>query len=94
MKTVAEYLTSAHEGLGQFEAALRGGIVNQNIADIVASARAKLAQAASHPDGEIELASLEQKPDTPPLQSIDDTPATDPNVPLPFPYGKNIPTGE
>lgn len=62
MNTVRDYLGRMHDELQQFEVALRGLIVNQNISDVVASARAKLAQAASHPDAETELEKLREKP--------------------------------
>lgn len=58
MQTVKDVLERAHQELGGFETALRG-LKNQNIADIVASARAKLAQAMEHADAETELDKLE-----------------------------------
>lgn len=65
MNSVKDYLQEASHGLERFETALRGAVVNQNIADIVASARAKLLQAASHPDAETELSKLAPRSDDP-----------------------------
>lgn len=62
MDTVKDVLDRAHAELGSFETALRGTLKNQNIADIVASARAKLAQAASHQDAATELSQLRADP--------------------------------
>lgn len=68
MKTVGDLIDHARGELGQLEKAMRGAIVNQNISDIVASARAKLLQASAHPDAATELAVLEPKdPDQAPL---------------------------
>lgn len=89
MKTVADMLTAAHAGLGDLEKAMRGAIVNQNISDIVANARAKLSQAAEHPDASTELSALEPKIDerNPPLDFKGDG-ASFPNP------GNIVPTGE
>lgn len=61
MNTVKDVLDRSNAELQQFEVALRAAIPNQNISDIVASARAKLAQAASHADAATDLKHLEPK---------------------------------
>lgn len=66
MKTVADVLARFHAQLGELETALRGTIANQNIADVLASARRKLDQAAQHPDAATELSTL-QPPEEPKL---------------------------
>lgn len=60
MNTVKDVLDRMHAELESFELALRGALKNQNIADIVASARAKLTQAMSHADAATELSHLEK----------------------------------
>lgn len=61
MKTVADMLTNASKGLGELEDAMRAHIPNQNISDILASARRKLEQASQHADAATELESLKPK---------------------------------
>jgi len=61
MKTVADALKVAHEGLNELEARVRAGMVNKNLADIIASARGKLAQGAIHPDAVTDLDALDEK---------------------------------
>lgn len=64
-RQVKDVLERAHADLGDFEEALRGHLKNQNLPDIIASARAKLSQAAEHADAETELDDI--KPKEPPL---------------------------
>lgn len=64
MKTVGDLLTRAHAELGELEKAMRVAVVNQNISDILAAARARLAQAAAHPDAGTELDKIQDGPDT------------------------------
>lgn len=61
MTTVAEALKSAHEQLGDIENDVRGGMVNHHLADVIASARGKLADAAKHPDAAASREELEAK---------------------------------
>lgn len=61
MNIVKDVLDRANAELQSFETALRGALANQNISDIIASARAKLTQAASHPDAATDLKHLEPK---------------------------------
>lgn len=58
MKTVADLLNRWNGEIGHLEADLRGALANKNIADVIASARGKLAQAASHADAAMELDAL------------------------------------
>lgn len=60
MQQVRDVLERAHADLGSFEEALRGHLKNQNLPDIIASARAKLSQAAEHADAETELDAIKR----------------------------------
>lgn len=51
LKTL-EFLGNVAHALSQLETAARALLPNQNLADIVASARAKVEQAAAHPDAQ------------------------------------------
>lgn len=64
MQTVKDVLERAHGELGSFETALRATLKNQNIADVVASARAKLSQAMDHADAETLLSDLKEPDET------------------------------
>lgn len=77
MSTVKEVLENAHSQLGELETTLRDNLQNKNIADIIGNARAKLAQAATHPDAETELHSLEKHREFP----FGGGNPTDPNAP-------------
>lgn len=61
MTTIADELKKAHEGLGELEAQVRAGMVNKHLADVIASARGRLVDAARHPDAGTEVGHLEEK---------------------------------
>lgn len=61
MKTIADLAERASAELGELETRMRAAIENQNISDVLASARKKLDQVAQHPDAATELAALEPK---------------------------------
>lgn len=57
---IKDALERMHGQLGEFEDALRG-LKNQNLADIVGSAKGKIAQAMQHADAEHDISTIAPK---------------------------------